>query len=100
MLEIERGGPILAIAPHPDDETIGAGGLLLRASAAGREIHWLIVTTMRPEDGWPTARIESREAEIEAVARAHRADEYILPGELAACCAMLRNLAAELSTTG
>ncbi|WP_299909614.1 PIG-L family deacetylase [uncultured Paracoccus sp.] len=69
MLEIERGGPILAIAPHPDDETIGAGGLLLRAAAAGREIHWLIVTTMRPEDGWPTARIESREAEIEAVAR-------------------------------
>ncbi len=69
MLEIERGGPILAIAPHPDDETIGAGGLLLRAAAAGREIHWLIVTTMRPEDGWPIARIESREAEIEAVAR-------------------------------
>ena len=34
------------------------------------------------------------------IARAHRADEYILPGELAACCAMLRILAAELSTTG
>lgn len=69
MLEIETGGPILVIAPHPDDETIGAGGLLLRAAAAGREIHWLIVTVMRPEDGWPAARIDSREAEIAAVAR-------------------------------
>lgn len=69
MLKIERGGPILAIAPHPDDETIGAGGLLLRAAEAGREIHWLIVTTMRPEDGWPAERITRREVEIEAVAK-------------------------------
>lgn len=69
MLEIDQGGPILAIAPHPDDETIGAGGLLLRAAAAGREIHWLIVTTMRPEEGWPAERIARREAEIDSVAR-------------------------------
>lgn len=31
------------------------------------------------------------------MARAHRANEYILPEELAACCAMLRRLAAELA---
>ena len=31
------------------------------------------------------------------IARAHRADEYILTDELAACCAMLRNLAAHLA---
>lgn len=69
MFEINRGGPILAIAPHPDDETIGAGGLLLRAAAAGRSVHWLIVTAMRPEDGWPADRISQREAEIVAVAK-------------------------------
>lgn len=33
------------------------------------------------------------------MARAHRADEFILPAELAACCTMLRNLAAHLSTS-
>jgi LmbE family N-acetylglucosaminyl deacetylase len=69
MLDIEQGGPILAVAPHPDDETIGAGGLLLRAAEAGREIHWLIVTTMRSEDGWPAERITRRESEIENVAK-------------------------------
>ena len=69
MFEIERGGPILVVAPHPDDETIGAGGLLLRAAAAGRSIHWLIVTTMRPQDGWSAERISRREAEIDAVAK-------------------------------
>lgn len=60
-------GPILAIAPHPDDETIGAGGLLLRAAAQGVPIHWLIVTRMDPADGWPAEKIARREREIEAV---------------------------------
>ena len=41
---------------------------MLRAAAAGREIHWLIVTAMRPEEGWPEARIARRAREIEAVA--------------------------------
>jgi LmbE family N-acetylglucosaminyl deacetylase len=69
MFEVEQGGPILVVAPHPDDETIGAGGLLLRAAAARRPIYWLIVTSMRPEDGWPVDRIIRREAEIDAVAK-------------------------------
>lgn len=69
MFEVEQGGPILVVAPHPDDETIGAGGLLLRAAAARRPIHWLIVTSMRPEYGWPADRITRREAEIDAVAK-------------------------------
>lgn len=35
---------ILVVAVHPDDETLGCGGTLLRHRAAGDEIHWLIVT--------------------------------------------------------
>ena len=70
-MPIDSGaGPILALAPHPDDETLGAGGLLLRARAAGRPIHWLIVTTMDPADGWPAEKIARREGEIAAVAEA------------------------------
>lgn len=70
-MPIDSGsGPVLAIAPHPDDETLGAGGLLLRARAAGRPIHWMIVTAMRPQDGWPADKIARRETEIAAVADA------------------------------
>ncbi len=69
MFDLDKGGPILVVAPHPDDETLGAGGLLLRAAAAGREIHWLIVTAMRAEDGWPADKMARREKEIEAVAQ-------------------------------
>lgn len=67
---LENGdGPILIIAPHPDDETLGAGGLLLRARAMGRAIHWLIVTGITTEQGWPTEKVARREAEIDRVAK-------------------------------
>lgn len=80
MLFDGQTGPILVIAPHPDDETLGAGGTLLRAIASGRPVHWLIVTKMRAEDGWPADKMARREAEIKAVADAFGfAGVHILP---------------------
>jgi LmbE family N-acetylglucosaminyl deacetylase len=35
---------VLIVAPHPDDETFGAGGTLLRHRAKGDQLHWCIVT--------------------------------------------------------
>lgn len=35
---------VLVIAPHPDDETLGAGGTLLRHIASRDEVYWCIVT--------------------------------------------------------
>lgn len=71
MLIESETGPVLVVAPHPDDETFGAGGLLLRARAAGRAIHWLIVTGIRAEDGWPADKVARREQEIAAVSEAY-----------------------------
>lgn len=58
----------LVIAPHPDDETLGSGGTLLRHVANGDAVHWLIVTDMQTEHGFPEARVCRRQAEIEKVA--------------------------------
>lgn len=37
-------GPILVVAPHPDDETLGCGGLIALATRAGIKVHTLFVT--------------------------------------------------------
>jgi LmbE family N-acetylglucosaminyl deacetylase len=35
---------ILVVAPHPDDETLGCGGTILKHKDMGNEIFWLIIT--------------------------------------------------------
>lgn len=59
---------ILCIAPHPDDETLGCGGTLLRHAATGDEIHWLVVTAISEAAGFSADRVASRAREIDAVA--------------------------------
>lgn len=63
---------VLAIAPHPDDETLGCGGALLRHRADGDDIHWLIVTAMTEDAGFSAEQIKKRDAEITAVAEAYQ----------------------------
>jgi len=60
---------VIIVAPHPDDETLGCGGTILRHREAGDDIHWLVVTAMTPEQGFSQEKIAAREAEIAAVAR-------------------------------
>lgn len=57
---------ILVVAVHPDDETLGCGGTLLRHRASGDEIHWLIVT----EAGNDALKLR-RAAQIEQVRQAY-----------------------------
>jgi len=59
---------ILVVAPHPDDETLGCGGTLLRHQNEGDEIHWLIMSMVTEELGFDHERIESRKKEIKVVA--------------------------------
>ncbi|MFD1794957.1 PIG-L family deacetylase [Paracoccus aurantiacus] len=44
---IAQEGPVLVIAPHPDDEVLGVGGTMARLADAGAEVHVAIVTTGR-----------------------------------------------------
>lgn len=60
---------ILVVAVHPDDETLGCGGTLLRLREQGAEIHWMIVTAMTSDDGFSPEVIARREREIETVAK-------------------------------
>jgi LmbE family N-acetylglucosaminyl deacetylase len=63
---------VLVVAPHPDDESLGCGGTLLRHIDEGDSVHWLIVSAMTESQGFSEDRIASRNTEIESVALAYR----------------------------
>jgi len=43
-VSVERGERLLVIAPHPDDETLGAGGLIQRVLSAHGTVRVVLVT--------------------------------------------------------
>lgn len=47
---LESFGRTLVIAPHPDDEILGAGGTIARLTKAGCDVVVAVVTTGRPPD--------------------------------------------------
>jgi LmbE family N-acetylglucosaminyl deacetylase len=59
---------ILVIAVHPDDETLGCGGTLLKSKANGDEIHWLICTTLNRKNSY----FQTREKEIDKVSKLYK----------------------------
>ncbi|HET6977566.1 MAG TPA: PIG-L deacetylase family protein [Pyrinomonadaceae bacterium] len=61
---------ILVIAPHPDDETLGCGGSLLKHKSDGDSLSWLIATRGH-EPQWSAELLERKEKEIANVAAAY-----------------------------
>ncbi|NWK98776.1 PIG-L domain-containing protein [Sphingobium lactosutens] len=73
-------GVTLVIAPHPDDEVLGCGGVMARLADAGRDVHVAIVTRGRAprysQEGADRVRHEALAAhELLGVARTHFLDQ-------------------------
>ena len=64
---------ILAISAHPDDETLGCGGTLLKHAAAGDSITWIIATVCH-EPQWCADLIARKAVEVDRVAAAYGAE--------------------------
>lgn len=47
----EKMNKILVIAVHPDDETLGCGGTILKHKDKGDKIYWLIITNIDDQNG-------------------------------------------------
>lgn len=56
---------ILTIAVHPDDETLGCGGTLLRMAAEGASLHWLLLTAIHPPH-CPPEQVTRQQRQVEA----------------------------------
>ena len=42
--DVLQGRPALVVAPHPDDESLGCGGLIAEAARLGETVHIVVVT--------------------------------------------------------
>ncbi len=73
-MSVSKSGPILVVATHPDDETLGCGGTVLKHKQAGKEVFWLVVTTIPESNTVLAPQREARKREIEAVAAAYGFD--------------------------
>jgi len=58
---------VVIIAVHPDDETLGCGGTILKHLANGDEVHWIIGTDIKESDGFSKSQIKTRSDEIKSV---------------------------------
>jgi LmbE family N-acetylglucosaminyl deacetylase len=68
---------VLVVAVHPDDETLGCGGTLLRHKKEGDNTSWLIVTSMKEEQGYSRKQIAARQKQIEQVAQHYSFSEVL-----------------------
>lgn len=67
---------ILVVATHPDDETFGAGGLMLKKKSEGKEVVVLNLTHMSKEYGYSEKQVLTREKEIEQMVSAYGLNGY------------------------
>jgi LmbE family N-acetylglucosaminyl deacetylase len=69
---------VIIISAHPDDETIGAGGTLLKHKKNGDNIYWLNVTSISESQGFSKERVIQRTGEIEKVSKLYGFKEVFL----------------------
>ncbi len=70
MILKEKPETIMILAVHPDDETLGCGGTLLRHKSEGDDIYWLIVTSATEDKGFAREFVSRRSDEIRQVTNA------------------------------
>ena len=67
---------LLVIAPHPDDETLAAGGFMARVKAEGGEVFVMVMAAGTQQQYGSTSQVEIRKAELEDAMRTLEVDQY------------------------
>jgi N-acetylglucosamine malate deacetylase 1 len=62
---------VIVISVHPDDETLGCGGSILKHRHKGDHVFWIICTAIHENQGWNADKVKRRDQEIKTVANAY-----------------------------
>jgi N-acetylglucosamine malate deacetylase 1 len=65
------------IAVHPDDETLGCGGTILKKKSQGDEVFWLIITEASKEVGYNDEFIKKRKKQIQKVSKLYQFSDVV-----------------------
>jgi LmbE family N-acetylglucosaminyl deacetylase len=68
---------VLVVSPHPDDETLGAGGTILKLIAEGHRLCWLNVTSMGNSNKFTEEVRLNREIQLDKIKKFYN----FYPGE-------------------
>ena len=58
---------VLIVSPHMDDETIGAGGTILKYIDSGEKVYWLNISNTKEEYGFSKKICKKREEQYTKV---------------------------------
>lgn len=67
-----RNMNILVVSPHPDDETLGAGGTILKLLSQGHQIFWLNMTGMFHSDKYSKEEKVRRKEQLNEIAQFYK----------------------------
>lgn len=65
---------VLVVSPHLDDETLGAGGTILRLKNEGEKVFWLNITNVKREYGYSDTVIKKIKLQMEKVSKMYNFD--------------------------
>lgn len=68
---------VLVVSPHPDDETLGAGGTILRYKDEGHKVYWLNITAILTEYGWDKEKVQKKEDQIQRINKFYDFDGFL-----------------------
>lgn len=60
---------IMVVAPHPDDETLGCGGTIIKHIKNGDNVIWCIVTNIKEDYGYSKDMVIIRQNQIKKVSK-------------------------------